>query len=48
VRWFEGVTQWRFQPKVVAGTAVHFKYRQIIDFELINYLNVDGKIVAEE
>ena len=44
----ESVNQWRFQPKMVAGQAVPYEYRQTIDFELINYILVDGEIVAEQ
>jgi TonB family protein len=44
----ESVNQWRFQPKMVAGQAVPYEYRQTIDFELINYMLVDGEIVAEQ
>jgi TonB family protein len=42
------VYQWKFKPKTVAGKQVAFEYRQTIKFELINYINVDGKYVAEQ
>ena len=44
----EGVSQWRFKPKTVAGQTVPYEYRQTIDFELVNYINVNGQFVAEE